>query len=686
MPAGAGAGAGQPDEKDTFKILVSTDNHLGFNDECPTRADDSFNAFEEVLQLAVSQQVDLLLLGGDLFHKNKPSRKCMYRCMNLLRKYCMGDKPCPFQIISDPKQAFGHSPFQHANYEDANLNVSVPVFSINGNHDDPTGADNLCALDLLSSAGLINYFGKVSQLDHIDISPLILKKGSTKLCLFGLGAVRDERLHMMFQRDKVKMLYPRECEGDPTWFKLLVLHQNHSKHGATNYIPESFLDPALDLVIWGHEHEAKDRPQHNPTQDFYVLQPGSSVATSLCDGESAPKKSWIIKIHGEQFKAESVPLETVRPFVMRDVSLSDSGVQPRDPKAATKVVDFCVNQVEDMIKQAATQHTGHPKQPTDKPLMRLRVDYSGGYEMLNATMFGKKFVDRVANPKDVITLHRKMEQDLSKQRTMLKNLGGDVSTNIDSDRVGETRVEDLVVDYFSRADQNFQLSVLSEAGLGLAVHEFVEKEEPNAVNCIVDHQISKTVNMTSAKVKLDADDADIETVIVNCKEERMKSSSNELEESKHVISLAPQHNSTMVSDVMATASDDDDVTPAASSSRGRGRGARGAAASGRGRGAARGSRAASRTAAAPPRTQSTLTSLSRSANTSRRAASSTTNVDENATHIISDSDEEPSGTANRKRPRRSDDDQSEALFTSRLNSTASASTPRQTGRSSSRRF
>jgi double-strand break repair protein MRE11 len=47
-----------------------------------------------------------------------------------------------------------------ANFEDPNLNVGLPVFTIHGNHDDPTGADSLSAVDILSTAGLVNYFGK----------------------------------------------------------------------------------------------------------------------------------------------------------------------------------------------------------------------------------------------------------------------------------------------------------------------------------------------------------------------------------------------------------------------------------------------------------------------------------------------------------------------------------------------
>ena len=48
----------------------STDNHLGFLEKDPVRANDSFAAFEEILKLAKDSQVDFIVLGGDLFHEN----------------------------------------------------------------------------------------------------------------------------------------------------------------------------------------------------------------------------------------------------------------------------------------------------------------------------------------------------------------------------------------------------------------------------------------------------------------------------------------------------------------------------------------------------------------------------------------------------------------------------------------
>lgn len=83
---------------------------------------------------------------------------------------------------------------------------------------------SLCALDLLSAAGLVNYFGKQVEVDDIQIKPILLQKGTSKLALYGLGNVRDERLNRTFQKKKVKMFRPREDMN--SWFNLMVIHQN----------------------------------------------------------------------------------------------------------------------------------------------------------------------------------------------------------------------------------------------------------------------------------------------------------------------------------------------------------------------------------------------------------------------------------------------------------------------------
>ena len=79
------------------------DNHLGYLEKDAIRGDDSFVAFEEILQHAVAQKVDMILLGGDLFHDNKPSRTTVHKATTLLRQYCFGDNPIQIEFLSDQR-------------------------------------------------------------------------------------------------------------------------------------------------------------------------------------------------------------------------------------------------------------------------------------------------------------------------------------------------------------------------------------------------------------------------------------------------------------------------------------------------------------------------------------------------------------------------------------------------------
>jgi double-strand break repair protein MRE11 len=136
-------------QKASFRILVATDNHIGFKESHHIRGDDSFNAFEEILSTAKENKVDFVLLGGDLFHEATPSQGCLYRSMNIFKKYIFGAGELNFTTkgLSKP-----HEP----NYLNENLNIDLPVFIIHGNHDYPGNVgDHVSSLDLLHASHLV---------------------------------------------------------------------------------------------------------------------------------------------------------------------------------------------------------------------------------------------------------------------------------------------------------------------------------------------------------------------------------------------------------------------------------------------------------------------------------------------------------------------------------------------------
>lgn len=122
------------------------------------------------------------------------------------------------------------------------------------------------------------------------------------------------------------------------------------------------------------------------------------------------------------------------------------------------------------------------------PLIRVRVDCSGGFELFNTVKFGVKFVKKVANPKDIIAIIKKREP---KQKIQLDSAAMNRVMPHSKEALEVTKVEDMVEKYFSEANTAAKMRVLSEAGLGKAVKEFVDKMENSAIDVLSSHQVTK---------------------------------------------------------------------------------------------------------------------------------------------------------------------------------------------------
>jgi len=176
----------------------------------------------------------------------------------------------------------------------------------------------------------------------------------------------------------------------------------------------------MDLVVWGHEHECLIDPKYNPEMNFHVMQPGSSVATSLMPGEAVIKHVAILEITGKQFKSETIRLKTVRPLIIKEIILqNEPGMKAAAKKENNRpeITRHLLTVVENLIEKAKTswleaQDESHEEAvEAPLPLIRLRVEYTapegGNFDCENPQRFSNRFVGKVANVNDVIQFHRK---------------------------------------------------------------------------------------------------------------------------------------------------------------------------------------------------------------------------------------------------------------------------------------
>jgi double-strand break repair protein MRE11 len=169
-----------------------------------------------------------------------------------------------------------------------------------------------------------------------------------------------------------------------------------------NFISDVMLDDFLDFVVWGHEHECLVAEQQSLNGHFYITQPGSSIATSLSLGEAKDKHVALLRIdENNRHQCSGIPLKTVRPFIIDSIDLTQTAINPVDTKQVVATLEKKVNE---MITEASAKRT--PQNANLLPLIRLRVDYSGGFEGISPQRFGQAFVGKVANPSEILLLTR----------------------------------------------------------------------------------------------------------------------------------------------------------------------------------------------------------------------------------------------------------------------------------------
>ena len=285
---------------------------------------------------------------------------------------------------------------------------------------------------------------------------------------------------------------------------------NSYAHTDTSYLKEAVLPDFLDMVVWGHEHECLIDPKYNPEMNFHVMQPGSSVATSLAVGEAVPKHVAVLSITGRDFAVEPIRLKTVRPFVMREIVLSEEKELKALAKKAsnrTELTQFLTRIVDDMITQAYEEWNeaqGDEEQVDDEapplPLIRLRVEYTapegGNFDCENPQRFSNRFNQKVANVKDVVQFYRKKSGGT---RTAQNGAAMPEESTLASLGADTVKVDQLVREFLDAQS----LTILPQNSFGDAVSQFIDKDDKHAVEEFVTENLSKQIDQLMKMDQLD---------------------------------------------------------------------------------------------------------------------------------------------------------------------------------------
>lgn len=234
--------------------------------------------------------------------------------------------------------------------------------------------------------------------------------------------------------------------------------------------------------------------------NFDVMQPGSSVATSLMPGEAVPKHVAILSITGRDYSVETIRLKTVRPFIMKEIVLAEEKEAVRLAKKGSnraELTRFLEGIVLKMIEQANAEweeaqgesEERDEEQIAPLPLVRLRVEFTppegGSFDCENPQRFSNRFVDKVANVNDVVQFHRR------KTGPSRKKDGAELpeEATLASLAQDSARVEKIIREFLAAQS----LTILPQNAFSDAVGQFVDKDDRAAIGSFVESSLGRQV-------------------------------------------------------------------------------------------------------------------------------------------------------------------------------------------------
>src|SRR3989344_4254265 len=305
-----------------MKIAFFSDTHLGFGGK--ERENESYENARQCFELAMKNNVDAIVLGGDIFDVKHPSYDVFVNSMDV------------FAIAKGKESSVKASALTRTG-EKAISYKGTPVIAIHGNHE-YLGRDYAGVLDIFDRAGCLCYF-------HAAV--VTLEKGNEKVCLHLLGNIPEKKA-----KDALKLWNPVPVKGCRN---VIVLHQNFKEYSAIDdemvaTLSFSDIPVGFDLAVNGHLHWRDEQDVGN--MKFVLL--GSTVCTQMKPIEAGQKKGPYI-YDSEKNTMEFIPLEVQRNFYYHKLKFDNAKT------------GHVISQVETIVKSELS------KENILSPMIRVRL-------------------------------------------------------------------------------------------------------------------------------------------------------------------------------------------------------------------------------------------------------------------------------------------------------------------------
>ena len=247
-----------------MKFAHMADAHLGAFGKNPPLRDLNLKAFEKAIEISIKENVDFILIAGDLFHNPIPDMEIVRQAVEILKRA---------------------------------RNKGIRIYVIYGSHDFSAGTTSL--LDVISSTGL---FTKAVNYEFRD-GKIYLKgvkddSGVTITGISGLSSSREVEYFDHIDREALKNIPGEKIFA----FHTTIYELKPSYISDKNAVPLSLLPENFDYYAGGHLHERIEYKFHSSP----LIYPGALFGSNYNDLDILKERGFYIV---EDFKPKFVPVK-----------------------------------------------------------------------------------------------------------------------------------------------------------------------------------------------------------------------------------------------------------------------------------------------------------------------------------------------------------------------------------------